>query len=142
MRVYRVLLSALPYAVILIALAAARLWWWFGVAAVATVAVWGGTLLFALRARERSASGRPITGPEVGRFFEQKAWLLAIVLTVIGVAAFYPGLRTEAWWVVPLYAATLFVIFGVAFRFSGRWGRRYEEEVERFSKRAGHGRTS
>ena len=135
MRPYRILLTAVPYVVILIALAVGRLWWWFGVAAVATALIWTSTLILAVHAHRRRRSGRPLTGREVPAFLERNWWQLAAVMTVLGGGAFFPVIRREAWWVLPLYALALFVTFSVVFRLVGRSIGKYEKEFQRFTSR-------
>lgn len=138
-RPYRVVLAVVPYLVVLVALAVAGQWWWFGVATVATVATYGASIALALRANRRAKGGKPLTGKEFGAWVERWAWLIALVLALLGTAAFFPSFRRQAWWTLPLYTILLFIVFWGAARQSGRWSKRYEEEFERFT---GRGRRS
>lgn len=135
MRILRLLLAFLPYLVVLGALAAGGLWYAFGIVAVVTLMMSAGILLAVRALRADARRGRPLAATEWADRLARIWWAFGLVSAALATAAFFPFLRQEALWVMPLYVVAIFLVTGTAVRLSAIWVRRYEQEFERFTRR-------
>jgi hypothetical protein len=149
--IMRILYAFVPFAVILAALAAAGLWWEFGVVALLFAAIGIGSAIVVFYGWAASSvsgkdtpSSRPrwatMTATERADFLDRRAWRFAAIGLVVDLALFLPEYRVEPWWVLPAGAVSSYVLLGLIIRGIARWLRRYEQDVERYTKgsRRGH----